>query len=52
MQDFWDAMDECRFADLGFEGNKFTWCKSIMGGVKVWERLDRALENDECVSLF
>ena len=32
-------MDECGFANLGYEGNKFTWYKKIWGGGTMWERL-------------
>ena len=51
MQDFQDVV-ECGFVDLGFVGNKFTWCKQTVDGVIVWERLDRALANDEWISLY
>ena len=51
MQDFQDAV-ECGFVDLGFVGNKFTWCKQTVDGVTVWERLDRALANDKWISLY
>ena len=33
--DFREALDECSFADLGFMGQKFTWCKRLVGGVTV-----------------
>ena len=29
MQDFYDILEECDFIDLGFVGNKFTWCKNF-----------------------
>ena len=51
MQDFQDVV-ECGFVNLGFVGNKFTWCKQTVDGVTVWERLDRALANDEWISLY
>lgn len=51
MQDFQDVV-ECGFVDLGFVGNKFTWCKQTVDGVIVWERLGRALANDEWISLY
>ena len=35
MKDFREALDECSFADLGFMGQKFTWCKRLVGGVTV-----------------
>ena len=37
MQDFYDILEECDFIDLGFVGNKFTWCKNFqsLGCVQV-----------------
>ena len=52
MKDFCEALDECGFADLGFTRKKFSWCKRLIGGVMVWERLDRAVANTEWISLF
>lgn len=52
IQGFSDVLDECGFMDMGFVGNKFTWNKNIMGGVTVWERLDRAVANNDWMSLF
>ena len=36
MQVFRDILDECGFVDLGFVGNKFTWCKNDSNGCTVW----------------
>ena len=52
MQDFCEILDECGFADLGFSGQKFTWCKRLASGVMVWERLDRVVANQEWISMF
>ena len=52
MRDFHETLDECVFADWGFIGQKFTWCKRLTGGVTVWERLDRSVANHERISLF
>ena len=52
MKDFREALDACCLADLGYRGLKFTWCKRLMGGITVWERLDRAIANMEWISLF
>ena len=52
MRDFHETLDECGFVDLGFIGQKFTWCKRLTGGITVWERLDRAVANQEWISLF
>ena len=35
MKDFREDLDECSFADLGFTGQKFTWCKRLVGGVTI-----------------
>ena len=43
MEDFRDVLDECGFQDLGFSGNKFTWCNDHGEGHTVWERLDRVV---------
>ena len=52
MWDFRETLDECGFTDLGFSGQKFTWCKRLAGGFMVWERLDRAVANQEWISMF
>ena len=52
MKDFREALDACCLADLGYRGTKFTWCKKLIGGITVWERLDRAVANSEWLSLF
>ena len=53
-RDFRETLDACGFASLGFVGNKFIWCKRLIGGRgnTVWERLDRAMINNEWSSLF
>ena len=45
MQDFRDAIDECGFLDLGFQGPPFTWCNNRLESGTIWERLDRGLAN-------
>ena len=52
MRDFHETLDECGFSDLGFIGQKFTWCKRLTGGVTIWERLDKAVANQEWISMF
>lgn len=42
-------MDDCGLADLGFVGNKFTRCKTLQDNITVWECLDRAIVNNECI---
>ena len=52
MRDFREALDECGFADLGYVEQKYTWYKQLTGGVTVWERLDRAVANNDWISLY
>ena len=52
MKDFYEVLDECSFANLGFTGQEFTWCKRLTRGVMMWECLDRAVVNTEWISLF
>ena len=52
MEDFRDVLDECGFQDLGFSGNKFTWCNGHEEGHTVWERLDRAMGMVEWMDMF
>ena len=51
MQLFRDALDDCRFMDLGFTGPQFTWTNNRAGDM-TWERLDRVVATPEWVSLF
>ena len=43
MQLFRDVIVECRFMDLGYVDDKFTWSKQFEIGYSIWERLDRGL---------
>lgn len=52
MQIFREAVDECGFIDLGFVGSQFTWQKHFADGHSIWERLDRALANNEWMLRF
>ena len=52
MEDFRDVLDECGFQDLGFSGNKFTWCNGHGEGHTVWERLDKAMGMVEWMDMF
>jgi hypothetical protein len=45
---FRDRIDACNLLDLGATGPKFTWRGPIFhGGQRIYERLDRALCNDQ-----
>ncbi|XP_057785638.1 uncharacterized protein LOC131003172 [Salvia miltiorrhiza] len=52
MDDFRVAIDDCRLADLGFEGHNFTWTNKQSGHATIQERLDRVLGTDQWMTLF
>ncbi|KAL5798919.1 hypothetical protein ACOSQ2_003739 [Xanthoceras sorbifolium] len=37
MDGFREAVDSCNLLDMGFSGNKFTWCNRQFGGNVIWE---------------
>ncbi|KAL2925564.1 Myoglobin [Bienertia sinuspersici] len=41
MAGFWEAIDACQIRDLGFKGNKFTWCRGCSPTTFIRERLNR-----------
>ncbi|KAL5756462.1 hypothetical protein ACOSQ2_021208 [Xanthoceras sorbifolium] len=45
MDNFREAINCSGLMDLGFVGNKYTWCNRQFSGVVIWERLDRCLCN-------
>lgn len=47
-----EAVDECGFIDLGFVGSQFTWQKHFTDGHLIWERLNKALANNEWMLRF
>ncbi|KAG0486107.1 hypothetical protein HPP92_008202 [Vanilla planifolia] len=46
-QEFHDVMQELSLVDLGFVGNRYTWCNGRKGSARIWERLDRVLINSK-----
>ena len=52
MNDFRDAIDCCRFMDLGFCGPEFTWCNMQEGRHIIYLRLDRALVTQEWINHY
>ena len=52
MEEFRDVLDEFGFQDLGYSGNKFTWCNGHGEGHTVWERLDKAVGTADWLSMF
>ncbi|XP_058746996.1 uncharacterized protein LOC131619982 [Vicia villosa] len=50
---FRDNMDMCNLSDLGANGPRFTWRGPIYhGGQRIYERLDRAIGNEEWRLMF
>lgn len=47
MEDFQDALEDCRLHDLGFKGPKYTWNNGRPRRDYTVERLDRAVANME-----
>ena len=52
MQGFTDALDDCRFKDLGFSGFPCTWCNRCSSDQNVWVRLDRGVVTIEWILRF
>jgi hypothetical protein len=52
MQAFQNALSDCKLADLGFIGPKFTWWNGRHGTEHTMERLDRAEANREWCALY
>lgn len=50
MDRFCNVVKSCRFIDLGFNRNKYTWFTTKGGGIKV--RLDRAQGTQAWINLF
>ncbi|CAK8532340.1 unnamed protein product [Lathyrus sativus] len=46
---FKERVNSCNLLDLGTSGSKFTWRRPVYnGGQRIFEKLDRALGNEEC----
>ena len=52
MVNFNEIINSCGLRDLGYNGPKFTWNYERADGVRIHERLDRALATLEWVRLF
>ena len=52
MMNFIETINACGLRDLGYNGPKFTWNYEKADGVRIRERMDRALATLEWISLF
>ncbi|KAG0478652.1 hypothetical protein HPP92_013371 [Vanilla planifolia] len=50
--EFSDFIQELQLCDLGFIGNRYTWCNNKDGLARIYERLDRVFLNVDGVSEF
>lgn len=52
MEAFGDCLDRCGLTDLGFFGQKYTWCNGRHGDQRTKLRLDRVVANGEWLEKF
>ena len=52
MRVFRECLDNCGLTDLGFVGQRFTWCNEWLGYQRMLIRLDSMVANDEWRELF
>ena len=52
MRVFRECLDSCGLTDLGFVGQRFTWCNEWLGDQRTLIRLDRMVANEEWRELF
>lgn len=52
MRRFRECLGACGLIDLGFVGQRFTWCNERLGEQRTLIRLDRMVTNDRCVEQF
>ncbi|XP_047264380.1 uncharacterized protein LOC124896702 [Capsicum annuum] len=45
--DFIGVIESCGLLDIGFHGQKYTWCNQRSITDRIWKRLDRAMVNDK-----
>ena len=51
MANFRDCLDRCGLFDLGFVGQRFTWCNRLHGDQRTKLRLDRMVANEDWLRL-
>ncbi|XP_060168986.1 uncharacterized protein LOC132599797 [Lycium barbarum] len=49
---FIECLHDCGLMDIGYSGNRFTWCNERKEDKIIWKRLDRMLVNDKWNDLF
>nr|XP_023911327.1 uncharacterized protein LOC112022938 [Quercus suber] len=52
MENFRDCLDKCGLFDLGYVGQRFTWCNGRHGNQRTKLRLDRMVANVEWMRLY
>lgn len=52
MEDFREAINCCKFKDLGICGPEYTWCNIQEGVYRMYLRLDRALATQEWINHY
>ena len=52
MEGFRECLSNCGLFDLGFVGQRFTWCNGRIGEQRTLVRLDRMVANKEWLNLF
>ena len=50
--EFRDCLNRCELYDLGFSGQKFTWCNGRYGEQRTKIRLDKMVANEDWLRLF
>lgn len=52
MRNFNECLNLCGLIDLGFLGQRFTWCNGRFGEQRTMIRLDRIVANERWVAQF
>ena len=52
MEGFRECLCNCELIDIGFVGQRFTWCNGRIGEKRTLVRLDRMVANEEWLNFF